>query len=202
MKTDKIIYITVALVLIGAVIFVADFKSRNYVSQSYQNTTFPMIASTPTITPKSDINAITEECKYVFNKQLEYTKSRVGNNKTAIEIIKNKCLQILNFSFMADFDRDGQNEIVMITSGAGCGSCHAQEIRIIKGDKVIFYKDGSDFRINLTKDPIGFTIQYPVIDLSEPEAGYIIESYKIKRGGNGLEAFYKFNEEKKSYDFK
>lgn len=198
MKKNKIIYISVALALIGAVFLVADIQYKNYVSQYYQDVVV-LPASTTTIAFEPDINPITEECKYVFNNQLEYTKSRVDNNKTAIEIIKNKCLQVVNSSFVADFDRDGQNEIVMITSGAGCGSCHAQEIRIIKDDEVIFYKDGEDFRTNLTKDLMGFTIQYPVTDLSYPEAGYIIESYKMKKDGSGLETFYIFNKETKLY---
>lgn len=147
-------------------------------------------------------SAITEECKYVFDRQLEDSKLKVGNNKTAIEIIKNKCFLILDSSVIADFDGDGQKEIAMITSGAGCGSCHAQEIRIIKGDEVIFYKDGSDFMIKLADDLNGFTLQYSVISLPpNPGDEYIIESYKARKGGIGLEAFYVMSQEKKSYNF-
>ena len=109
---------------------------------------------------------------------------------------------VLGSSVIADFDGDGYGEIAMITSGIGCGSCHGQEIRIIKGDKVVFYKDGLDFIIKPAKDFIGFTLQYPVEDLSTPEAGYIIESHKIRKDGSGLETFYLFSKENKSYGFK
>ena len=101
---------------------------------------------------------------------------------------------------MADFDADGYKEIAMITSGIGCGSCHGQEIRIIKDDKVIFYKEGTDFGIEPAKDHVGFTLfEY---NYSDPEAGYIIESYKKTKDSDGLGTFYLYSKEKKSYEWR
>lgn len=145
---------------------------------------------------------IEEECKRIVDSGLEDSGSKIDSNKTAIEIVKKDCLWISDSSFMTDFDGDGRKEVVLVTVGAGCGSCHAQEIRIIKDDKVIFYKDGSDFIIELTNNPIGFTLQYPVTNITDPESGYIIENYKARTGVNGVDGFDKVREEKKEYEFK
>ena len=147
-------------------------------------------------------NTIAEECKRIVDNQLEDSKSKVDNNKTAIEIVKKGCFSVLGSSVVADFDGDGQKEVVMVTGGGGCGSCHAQEIHIIKGDKVIFYKDGSDFTIKLTNNPIGFILEYPEKSLPpSPGDEYVIESYKAIKGESGLESFYSYSNEKKVYIF-
>ena len=147
-------------------------------------------------------NTIAEECKRIVDNQLEDSKSKVDNNKTAIEIVKKGCFSVLGSSVVADFDGDGQKEVVMVTGGGGCGSCHAQEIHIIKGDKVIFYKDGSDFTIKLTNNPIGFILEYPEKSLPpSPGDEYVIESYKAIKGESGLESFYSYSKEKKLYIF-
>src|SRR3989338_10982951 len=145
---------------------------------------------------------IAEECKRIVDYQSEHAKSGVLNNKTAVEIIKEECLLVLDSSIIADFNGDNKNEIAMITSGAGCGSCHAQEIRIIKDDKVIFYKNGSDFTIKLTNNPIGFILEYPEKSLPpSPGDEYVIEGYKAIKGEGGLESFYRTSLERKKYEF-
>lgn len=194
-KLKQINETLLALVILISVVGVFIFYKNNKEDIASQS-------NTPTQISDKKQNTITEECKRIVDYLWEDSKFVVHNNQTALEIIKKECLQLIPTSTTADFDGDNQDEIVMITSGAGCVSCHGQEIRIIKGNKVIFYKDGLDFIIKPVKDFAGFILQYPVEDLSTPEAGYVIESYKMKRGGSGLETFYKFNEEKKSYVIK
>ncbi|MEK7453144.1 MAG: hypothetical protein AAB614_02820 [Patescibacteria group bacterium] len=146
---------------------------------------------------------IAEECERIVKSGLERSASRVDSNKTVIEIVKNNCLWISDSSFTTDFDGDGTKEVVLVTVGAGCVSCHAQEIHIIKDDKVIFYQDGSDFIIKQEKDFVGFTLQHPVTSLPpDPGDEYVIESYKAKIGADGIDGFDKISEERKQYDFK
>lgn len=215
MKPNKITSSLIFSILFLIVLFVAGirygrpyFKSHegvaSYTTLIDESKKYIEIADSSDTSEQPSIKkqkAMEEECHYVINKQLEYSKSIVNNNNTTIEIIKNNCLQVDDSSFTTDFDKDGQKEVVLITAGAGCVSCHIQEIRIIKDNKVIFYKDGSDFWLKLVNDHSGFTLQYPVTDLSDPESGYIIESYKAKISVNGVEYFDKVSEEKKSYVF-
>lgn len=150
---------------------------------------------------KTEQDKVYEGCEGLLNNSLVGDKLKVQNNKTAIKIIEDNCLWVLNSS-LADFDGDGKDEIAMITSGAGCGSCHGQEIRIIKNDEIIFYKEGEDFSILPAKNFTGFTLEYPVRKENEgygdPSEG-IVESYKLKNSGSRIPAFYKFSEKKEPY---
>lgn len=141
------------------------------------------------------------ECDSSYHEHLWEAKIKVDNNETALEILKQNCLQILNV-VETDFDGDREKEIAMITSGAGCVSCHGQEVRIIKGDKVIFYKEGENFTVLPTKDFIGFLLKYPLRKDGEgyccPSEG-VVESYKLKAGGSELETFYKIDEKRETY---
>ncbi|OGD24189.1 hypothetical protein A2Z10_03000 [Candidatus Azambacteria bacterium RBG_16_47_10] len=199
MKFIKIIYNPISPVLFTIILFIIIFQSEDF--RFLNHGTYKV--TTPS-TQALGVNqkVINEECERIVDSQLERSGYKVDKNKTAIEIVKSNCLWISDSSFTTDFDADDQMEIVMITFGAGCGSCHAQEVRIIKDDKVVFYKEGSDFAITLANEFTGFVLQYPEKSLP-PNSGdkYIIEGYKAVMGDEGLESFIGFYKEKKVYIF-
>lgn len=123
---------------------------------------------------------------------LDGAKEKLENNETALNILQDNCLWLLNYN-NDDFDGDQKNEIAMITGGAGCGSCHWNVIFIIKNNRVIFEKEAEDINIWAVKD-IGFAIKYPIRKEGEPmccPTEGIVEVYKAN---NTSESFVKVEE--------
>lgn len=136
---------------------------------------------------------IDKECERLVSAQFEDARARVQNNTLALEIVKKECLQVMPATLIADFDGDGQKEIAMITAGAGCRSCHAQELRIIKDNEVIFEKEGNDLEIEPANNFTGFLLKEPILENSEPaccHAESIVEGYMPNR-----DSYYKVSKE-------
>lgn len=190
--------------LLVAIFWYGSFISKNKIYDSVSDSDSAVVNNTSAqVLDEQQQKAIRDECNLVFNKLLEGTKLLVDNNQTAIDIVKDKCLMVLSRnSSVIDFDGDGEKEIVLVTSGAGCGSCHSQEIRIINDDKVIFHKEGSDFKVTFPGDSGRFTLEYPIDSLPPcPGDEYLIGNYKARIGENGLVSFDKLSEEKRPYVF-
>ena len=64
---------------------------------------------------------------------------------------------------VVDLTGDGSSEVVYITAGEGCASCHQQFLHIYDGDREIFWKDYGDpiFAPILGK---GFTVFQPTAE--------------------------------------
>ncbi|GEM_PF-6278264 len=135
------------------------------------------------------------------NLRLDEASEKVNGNQKALSILKEKCLWLMRVE-NEDFDGDGKKELLIGASGAGCGSCHLQDIYIIKDNEVIFYKLADDPGIRLADEYIGLEIREPTRKDNEamccPSEG-IIQSYRLQKGGQGLNTFYKFDERVESY---
>lgn len=143
-------------------------------------------------------------CEGLVNNQLEDARIALKESTFALGILKEKCLWLMEHStLLADFDGDGKDEIAMITSEAGCGSCHGQEIRIIKDNEVIFYQDGWEFTIRPIENYPGFILKQPIIKEGEgfccPSEG-MVEEYKLNKDEGVLEKFIKISEFKEPYN--
>src|SRR3989339_1206230 len=77
---------------------------------------------------------------------LDKLNERVKNNPTALTVIKDKCLWVLHDEFF-DATGDEKKELFMITSGAGCGSCHGQELYVFSDEKEVFHFSGQDILV-------------------------------------------------------
>lgn len=160
-----------------------------------------IISQTPETEPNPENTNDIWGCEGLVNNQLEDARITLKDNAFALGILKEKCLWLMDHStLIADFDGDGKDEIAMITSGAGCGSCHGQEIRIIKDNKVVFYKEGWEFTIRPIGNSSGFLLKQPII---KEDKGYccpsegVVEEYRANK--NGLEKFIKVSEFKEPY---
>ena len=136
------------------------------------------------------------------NLRLDEASEKVNGNPKALSILKEKCLWLMRAE-NEDFDGDGKKELLIYASGAGCGSCHLQDIYIIKDNEVIFYKLADDPGVRLAEKYIGFEIREPTRKDNEamccPSEG-IIQSYRLRNGGQGLNTFYKFSEKVEPYN--
>ncbi|MEK7071976.1 MAG: hypothetical protein AAB969_00225 [Patescibacteria group bacterium] len=132
---------------------------------------------------------------------LERSIEMLNNDPTALNILKEGNLWLMRSNFL-DYDGDNEKELAMITSNANCGSCHQNELRIIKKGKVIFYKDTYEVDIWPAKKFPGFMIKHPIFKIGEspiyPSEG-IVESYKVSKDGAGVETFIKISERKEPY---
>lgn len=136
-----------------------------------------------------DTNIVKNDCMGM-DVFLGGAKEKLGNNETALNILQDNCLWLLDYK-NDDFDSDQKNELAMITGGVGCGSCHWNVLFIIKDNRVIFEKEQEDINIWAVKD-IGFAIKYPIRKEGEPmccPSEGIVESYKAKNVGNIDESF-------------
>lgn len=134
-------------------------------------------------------------CGELVASQKEEANLILQNNDFALKILEDKCLWMMgDTTRLDDFDGNGKkDEIAMITSGAGCGSCHGQEIRIIKNNEIIFYKTGIDFSIESAKEFVGFILgQQGDAD----ENGVIVACCS----SNGITEGYEFNKSTVTFD--
>ncbi len=117
-----------------------------------------------TINQKTSIN---NKCK--FDLKLSETKSKLGNDQIALNIIQNKCLWLMG-SLSADLQQIRVKNLVFWASGAGCVSCHAQTMFILAGDKIIFQKDLDDPQVSTPKinGQYGLKIKVPIRQQDEP----------------------------------
>ena len=133
--------------------------------------------------------------------RLEEAGKEVRGNKRAIELLEKNCLWLFNTQFH-DLTGDKEDELIMITSGAGCASCHWNRIYILSEDKIIFQKDVEDVWFWPAENYFGFIIKYPLRREDEayccPTEG-IVESYTVSSINSGYETFYKFDERSEPY---
>lgn len=137
-----------------------------------------------------------ENYECTIDLYLDEARIKANNNQKALSILKENCLWLLEAK-IEDYDGDNQNEIAMVTSGAGCGSCHGNILYIIKDDRVIFQKEAEDIGIQPAKDLPGFTIKHPIRKDNEPlccPSEGIVEFYKTKGIGETNESFNKVRE--------
>lgn len=138
---------------------------------------------------------------YGIDLRLEKAREDTGNSQKGLELLQENCLWLFDAQ-THDFTGDGEEELAMITAGAGCASCHWNRIYIIKGDQVIFEKNTQDVFFWPAEDYPGFIIKYPLRRQGEgyccPSEG-IVESYTVSELDDSYQTFYKFDERSEPY---
>lgn len=189
-KVGLSVLISGVLIVFAIILIIAKFGVRNEITTDESN-------RDETLTQDGTDKKENEETFF----SLKNTTKRLNNNRAALEIIKKGDLWLMSANF-EDFDGDGEDELAMITSGANCGSCHPNELRIIKKDKVVFYKDTYDVDIWPAKGFSGFIIKHPIFKINEPlccPSEGTVESYKVSKDSTGTETFIKISERKEPY---
>ena len=100
----------------------------------------------------------------------------VQSNEVAVKTIKDNCLWAT--AQLSDLNSDNKDEIVISGVGYGCGSCHANVVFIIDGDKVVFQYEGDDMVI--TPIASGFRLKEPIRKENEPlccPSEYVVYEY-------------------------
>lgn len=149
---------------------------RNIVIRSTQ------LNSTVTVSPKDKKPF---DCSVYYEKQIiEMLDPKIKDNVLIYQTLKDRCTVSLK-TYFNDFTNDGCDEVILITSGAGCASCHAQQLLIFKDDQLIFEKGGSDLIFTLNPDK---------------QDEFTLQSYKSIPPADSTKYTYKYNKTNGNFD--
>lgn len=188
----EVIVLILAIIWAGFLVF--SMVKKDLKKEQQQNTKIETKEPCELISEESRCS---DECL-----RLEEASKEVDGNKKAISILKENCLWLLGTEH-EDFDGDKKKEILMVTSGAGCGSCHVKNTYIIKNEEIIFEKVVNEPEVRLADKYTGFEIKEALNKDNSPATccpdKYIVYSYRLQKGGKGLNTFYKFAERVEPY---
>lgn len=129
-------------------VIIISFFSGFYLSNIIKNTNdIPLISQKP---PTRTVKGANTAIQCSEDLRLDVASKQLGNNKEAIDVIKQKCLWLFG-SLTGDLEDTGKKDLVFWGSSAGCGSCHGQTIYVVSGNKVIFKQEEEDPQISIKK---------------------------------------------------
>lgn len=191
-----ILLIVFILFILFILLFVPPPEKEEQPIQTVQNNQYIKTEEEERYAEYLRLKAEEERCSDKFLR-LEESAEEVDGNQKAISVLKEKCLWLFG-TLKEDFDGDGEKEILMVTSGADCSSCHIKDIYIIKGNELIFEKEVNEPDVILADKYIGFEIKEALMKDNSPATccpdKYAVYSYRLRKGGKGLDTFEKFAE--------
>lgn len=98
--------------------------------------------------------SITQPFTCNYDLRLSEAAKKLNNNHAALNIIKQNCLWLFG-SLSADLEQKGTDNLIFWASGAGCVSCHAQQLYVLSGNKIVAQKDLDDPIISMAKTDTG-----------------------------------------------
>lgn len=153
-KKFSIVTIIIAVVILGAYYF----QTKRVESLQKQERIKEAVGSTNISNQDIDNNNVCTDNEL----HVDSLDNDVKNNPKAMQIIHKKCLWVQD-SKSIDLTGDSKQELVLNTSGWGCGSCHSRDLYILKDDQIIFNRQGDDLAIGeILSSEIGFQLTEPI----------------------------------------